>query len=764
MSKPRPKSLSWACLLHVLIVFGLALGVRLAYWQDARAYSIGADEPDYVLPAQTLLRDGRYVDTFITPGRTWTRVPLTSLVFASSFLFVPDEAAKHAAGDDAALMEPRYDALNLVQIAESLLTVGLIMLLAGRIFPQKGAWAAVVAGYIAALYPPLASSPAQRALSEPTSILSVVAAIYAFSWWAPETATSKNLLVGIIGGALLGFGALARPIALTFLPFVLVWLFVTHKFGRGSSSAPGDGKPRKVGLFARYRKPLIMSAVATIVALACIAPWTLYNYRQYGRFLLLDTASTTAYWNYHNFRGEDITARMAALPNPADRLSLIISEGTANIVEYPREAAGSVVFAFFYFWHLESNSAVLLNPWDMTQRDPDVPDLLHADAAFLLVGLMGVCGLAGVGFRRPVDRAGRTLLLSNLWLLSMLLLGLVVPYDGRYRLPAVPSFIVLAAGLLVLADGRAVFSPWRAWWVVRAHGRVVAVASVLCLWAVAGAYSPNIPPLLRSLYQAWRGDLAMQAEDGAAIGRYRLAQQAFPGFFYGYRREADAARRYGLYDQARQLYAKSHELAPDDPYNILGFLDLAARNSDWQFTAAERDWLIREEDVWRGNPWNSFQPSPIPAIDVGLGGDSVYIRGFYRPDQPSPDFNYRWSRGRAFVRFPLPLGSFEAVRLRMSAPGIGPNEPMQVSVTASGSQPVVLQVAPGWADYDVPIPVALGRMEKSKYSVPVPERPDRTLTLEITSPTRRVADYVPDTNDPRSLGVGIDSITLVEAP
>ncbi|MEA2574558.1 MAG: hypothetical protein QOH93_1856 [Chloroflexia bacterium] len=757
MTKLRPKTLSWAFLLHVLIVFALALVVRLAYWQDARAYAIGADEPDYVLPAQTLLRDGRYVDTFITPGRTWTRVPLTSLVFAGSFLFVPDEAAKHAAGDDAALMEPRYDALNLVQIIESLLTVGLIMLLAGRIFPQRKHYATVVSGYIAALYPPLASSPAQRALSEPTSILFVVAAIYAFSWWSPEAAMSKNLLVAIIGGALVGFGSLARPIALTFLPFILVWLFVTHRFARKSSTghveeneATGD-EPRRVGFLGRYRKPLLVSLVATVVAFFCIAPWTLYNYRQYDRFLLLDTASTTAYWNYHNFRGEDITARMVALPNPADRLSLIISEGTANIFEYPGQAAGSVVFAFFYFWHLESNSAVLLNPWDMTQREPDVPDLLHADAAFLLVGLMGVCGLAGVGFRRVHDEAGRTLLLSNLWLLSMLLLGLVVPYDGRYRLPAVPSFIVLAAGLLILTDWRAVFSPSRAWRIVRGHVRVVVAAFVLCLWVMVGAYSPSIPPLLRTLYQSWRGDLALQSGDaGSAIGRYRLAQQAFPSFFYGYRREADAARIAGMDDAARQVYARTRELAPDDAYSILGFADLAARHPEWAFTARERDWLLRDESDWRGNPWNSFHPSPTRAIDVGRGGDSVYIRGFYRPDQPSPDFNYRWSRGRAMLRIPLPPGTFKAVSLRMSAPGIGPNEPKQVNAVTNDALINQLQEAPGWADYSEPIPARATQ--------------GGTLTLQITSPTRRVADYVPDTNDPRSLGVGIDSVTLVEGP
>ncbi|HEY0069825.1 MAG TPA: hypothetical protein VGE04_07650, partial [Chloroflexia bacterium] len=396
-----------------------------------------------------------------------------------------------------------------------------------------------------------------------------------------------------------------------------------------------------------------------------------------------------------------------------------------------------------------SNSAVLLNPWDMTQRDPDVPDLLHADAAFLLVGLLGVCGLASVGFRRLDDRAGRTLLLSNLWLLSMLLLGLLVPYDGRYRLPAVPSFIVLAAGLLVLADWRSVFSPRKAWRVVRTHVKVVVAASMLCLWVVAGAYSPNIPPLLRTLYQSWRGDLALQlGQVSSAIGRYRLAQEAFPTFFYGYRREADAARISGMDDAARQLYAKSRELAPDDAYSLLGFADLAARHPEWELTPGERGWLMRDEADWRGNPWNSFQPSPTTSLDVGSGGDLAYIRGFYRPDQPSPGFNYRWSRGRAWVRIPLPPGSFEAVRLRMSAPGIGPNEPMTVGVLSNGSHRTELMVAPGWADYNVPVFGETGS----------------TLTLEITGPTRKVADYIPDTNDPRSLGVGIDSITLVEDP
>ncbi len=132
----RPSSFVFTA--NILLIFALGLAIRVAYWQDARAYALGADEPDYVIPAQTFARDGRYVDTYISNDRIWTRVPLTALFFAGSFLFAPDSAAAGAQGDDAALMEPRYDALNIAQIFISLITVALTMLLAARSFPTEG--------------------------------------------------------------------------------------------------------------------------------------------------------------------------------------------------------------------------------------------------------------------------------------------------------------------------------------------------------------------------------------------------------------------------------------------------------------------------------------------------------------------------------------------------------------------------------------------------------------------------------------------------
>ncbi|HST03213.1 MAG TPA: hypothetical protein VLQ48_00580 [Chloroflexia bacterium] len=730
-------------LANILLIFALALTVRLLYWQDARTYAVGADEPDYVVPAQQLVRDGRYVDTYVSRDRIWTRVPGAALFFAGSFLFVPDQAAAGAEGDDAALMEPRYDALNIAQVFLSLLTVAFTMALAFRAFPRKGHGAAIAAGYISALYPPLASSPAQRALSEPLSIALVFAAILALTYWPPTGTWRRKVGIALLVGILLGVGALARSVAVGFVPFACLWFFWVHwadhkrspNGDEATESMPNQPRARLLG------RP-ITSAILTVVAcLLAIAPWTYYNYLQYHSFLLLETANTTAYWHYHNFERENEDAILKQYSDPADRLSVIVSKGTENIIKHPDQAIGTSVFAFFYAWHLELNSAVLINSWDFTQRDPDLPDLLHTDAAFLLLGLAGLAGLAGVGLRRPVGVVGRTLLAINLWLLIMLLLGIVVPYDSRYRLPAAPALIILAAGLLVYADWRSVFNPRSAWGIVRRHP-VVAIATVaLSAWVLGGAYSPNIPPLLRSIYEAWRGDLSTSHTE--AVGRYKLAEEAFPNFYWAYRHEADARREWGEDDEARTLYAEGRALNPDDPYGILGFADLAAMHPDWQLTADEQAWLMRDESQWRGNPWNSFTPASTSEIDVGTGRDIPYILGFYTPDHDT-GFDYRWSMGRSHIRMipPSTADPANAITLRMSAPAVGASNPMQVVVTVNG-QHTTLTVPVGWADYVVPV---------------AHSAPSDTLDITIESPTRDLSVLQPNSADKRKLGVGIDKV------
>ncbi len=208
-------------------------------------------------------------------------------------------------------------------------------------------------------------------------------------------------------------------------------------------------------------------------------------------------------------------------------------------------------------------------------------------------------------------------------------------------------------------------------------------------------------------------------------------------------------RRLRRDDEARALYALSYERNRDDPYSILGFADLYARHPDWTLTDSEKEWLHRDEEEWRGNPWNSFTPSPVTSIDVGSGGDIPYIRGFYRPDRAT-DFDYRWSQGRATIRIPVPSGSaFGAITLRMSAPALGPPESMPVTVSINGASPIKLEVPAGWTDYAVQLPRSEGTGGK-------------TINIEIESPRRSPALLQPGSNDPRNLGVGIGRITLTD--
>jgi hypothetical protein len=219
-----------------------------------------------------------------------------------------------------------------------------------------------------------------------------------------------------------------------------------------------------------------------------------------------------------------------------------------------------------------------------------------------------------------------------------------------------------------------------------------------------------------------------------------------PRLWWAYGKEAAAHRAIGGDMEARALYGKVRELNPDDPYGMLAFADLAAAHPEWQLTADERAWLSRDEWEWRGNPWNSFQPSPTGSIDVGTGRDIPYILGFHRPDR-EPAIDYRWSMGRSHIRLSPRAASDGAAPatlvLRMSAPAVGPSEPMPVTVTINGISETI-QVGVGWVDYSFPVSLIS----------------DSPLEVTIESPTRDLSVLQPEGTDKRKLGVGLDRVTL----
>jgi hypothetical protein len=706
----------------------LAVAVRLASWQAAYGHAVRADEPDYVIPAETLTRTGQYFDTFLTEHRTWTRVPLNALVLAAAFATQPP-VPPAATVYDTGLMTPRFAAGNLALILVSLGLLPLVMALAAWAFPARRWPAALLAGLITALYPPLVNSAAQQLLSETLFITLMFAALATLARWQPRRSAWPWL---VSTGLLLGLAALARSVAVAFVPFVAIWIWQAVR-DQGSGIRDQGSGVRRLGV--GVKEAVGGTALVGVMLLVAISPWTVYNYKAYGRLLFLDTANITAFWHYNNFSGENENVKIEALPNPADRQALILRQGFANIVAHPDRFAGNILFSLGYMWHLELQSAVLPNAWDLTMRDADVPDVLPTDAAFLLVSFAGLAGLVALGRRRPTDEAGRVRRLLVWWVVCMVGLGLIVPYDARYRMPMTPALSIFAAGLLVSADWRRVLDPRR--WVapLRAHPWVAGGTALLCAWVIVGAAAPSIVPALQALR------LAGQGQPAAAIA-------ALPNSFWPYRAAAEQARSQGHDDEARRLYDDALQRG-DDPRSVLGLADLVYGHPEWTLTSDERRRLGTDPNELRGLPWNTFRATPLARLMVGQPGDLAYLQGFQAAERAGGT-PFRWSAGRADLRLPAPPGSAPAtaLRLRLAAPPIGPPGAWPVTITVAGAAPVTLPVAPGWADYTVPLrPAVVG-----------------DVRVRLDSPVRRPAALDPASSDSRLLGVGVQWVARDPAP
>jgi hypothetical protein len=724
-------ALTWGL---VVLIFVVALGVRLASWQTAYGHAIRADELDYVIPAETFTRTGQYFDTFQTHGRTWTRVPLNALVLAAAFATQPP-VPPEATVADTGLMTARFAAGNLLLSAVSLALLPLVMALATEAFLTRRRRAALLAGAITAVYPPLVNSAAQQLLSETLFITLMFAALWTLTRWQPLRRAWPWL---VATGGLLGLAALARPVAVAFVPFAGLWIWLTV---RGQSAATHP-PPRTAGL----RQAFIGTVIVTAALLLAISPWTWYNYRAYGRLLLLDTANVTAFWHYNNFSGENENVRLEALPNPADRQALIVREGFANIMARPDRFTQNVLFSLGYAWHLELQSALLPNAWDLTRRDADVPDVLPTDIAFLLVSLTGLAGMVGLGGRRAQDQAGRVRSVVLWWVVSTLALGAIIPYDARYRMPATPGLIIFAAGLLALADWRRVADP-RSWGAaLRGHPWIAGVTALLAAWVIVGAAGPSIPPAIQALTLNWQAEQTHDPAQAAALHTAAIA--ALPDSFWPYRQAAVAARGAGQDADARRLYGEAMRLG-EDPRSVLGLAALVYGHPEWTLTADERRQLQTDPNELRGAPWNSFRPPPVERLTVGQVGDLAYLQGF-QPAERDGATPFRWSGGQSDLRLPaIPdAAPATAIRLRLAAPPLGPPTSWPVTIQVDGAAPVTLQVGAGWAEYEVPLSPPLSG----------------DLRLHLSSPVRSPHTLDPASPDQRLLGVGVQWVARVAAP
>jgi tetratricopeptide (TPR) repeat protein len=196
------------------------------------------------------------------------------------------------------------------------------------------------------------------------------------------------------------------------------------------------------------------------------------------------------------------------------------------------------------------------------------PALALPLAEFAAVALLAAAGLALLARRRSLGRVAPVLAFEAGWLLATVAFFLF----SRYRLPAVPGLLILAA--VPLAELGRRFRDGR-------RGSALAGGlAVAAVWALPHAVAR---PARVDLVEFNLGRLAQEAGDlGAAERHYRRALEAAPRFFLAAMNAGTLAARRGDLGAALPLLelAAALEPASDDAAANLGAARLAAGDLD----------------------------------------------------------------------------------------------------------------------------------------------------------------------------------------
>ncbi|MGI8904144.1 MAG: ArnT family glycosyltransferase [Solirubrobacteraceae bacterium] len=406
-----------------LAIVVLALIVRLVVVVATPRFVPQTDAADYDRTAVSLVRQGSFPPSVVTShgGPSALRPPLFSIALAGVYKIV---------GVDSQVA--RWRAGRVLEALLGTIAVALIGLIALRLF---GRGVALLAGTIAAVYPPLllvGSSLMTESLYIPLALGAVLTALV-------HRSSAHRGRWAILTGLLIGLGELTRSngIALVIPILVLVW-------------------PRPWRSWRALRAPLVV----LVAAILTLAPWTIRDARLFHRFVPITTGSGYALaGTYNNTSFKLVSVPAAWLPpvlavhdvlarNPtldeaqiSDRLQRAGLHFIGAHPAYPAKVAlwNTIRLLDLSGPGLERDSAA-------TNAYPPGLAVLSV-YAFWLLGLLALVG--------ALTRAARRAPWS-FWACPLVLLASAVMLIGstRYRSPADPFLIVLAALGCSVAWGR----------------------------------------------------------------------------------------------------------------------------------------------------------------------------------------------------------------------------------------------------------------------------------------------------------------------
>jgi len=418
--------------------FVLRLAFGLGYWVDK---PLTHDEREYLLLAQNVAagRGFQYLlpDGSAAPGEHFGRAPLYPM-FLASVMRATGVGLTMADWSTGVMFTPSPALLRAIKIAQAgvgALIVWLIALLAWR---TAGPTAALIAAWLAALYPPLVWTPAYVFSETLYGALALGCVLLIGESLGRDASGSAASTVGtrrfhparvIAAGALAGLAVLTRPAMLVFVGLAAPWLW--------------------------WKRGLPAAACLAVVCALVVAPWMLRNIGEHGRFVLVASEGGVTFWtgNHPLAIGEGDMAANADIK----RANLDFRAAHPGLSPEQLEP--------LYYW--DAMSWIAANPGRFTMLlarkafyavVPVGPSYrLHSPLYFgaSVVSYLGVLPFAVAGFLRLARRDQLPVPLM-LMALSAVLLSLAFFPQERFRIPVIdPALIVGAASWWTLRSARA---------------------------------------------------------------------------------------------------------------------------------------------------------------------------------------------------------------------------------------------------------------------------------------------------------------------
>jgi 4-amino-4-deoxy-L-arabinose transferase-like glycosyltransferase len=395
-------------------------------------------------------------------------------------------AYPYVLGGVYALAADSLTAGRLLNAVLGALAVLLLYLIVAVIWGRR---VALLAGALAAVFPPLVLL-SRDLLSESLFIVFELAAVLCVLRFRRS---GGALRWAVAAGALCGLAALTREVGLLLLVPIALGTWLSHR--------------------RRSVRSLLAPALVAISACLAISPWALRNASEFGRFI--PVASSTGFSLAGTYNRVSLEGRVhhAAWRTPVlvpeysalfDRHGIDEATIDANLRTdatrfawqhpgYVAEATGANLLRLFY---LSGDSVVGLGDRPVTQRGIGSGSSLIERlslAAAVAFALLGVVEIARSQRRARGERWAPTVPRGPwfLWAVPILLVAAAAPVNGlpRYRLPADPFLLILAAVGVAFAWDRVETLRARGGRAIRTAAGVLAVTTIVALPGCGGGSS-----------------------------------------------------------------------------------------------------------------------------------------------------------------------------------------------------------------------------------------------------------------------------------